>query len=203
MKKKNSTDLHDLYIKIKKDIKKELSPRRYKHSVETAKLAQALCLKYTVASEKGLVAGIAHDIAREYSDDQLVSIVQEQNLCDSEWGLRHPKVLHGIVGAYIVESRYGIGDPDILDAIRQHVAGAENMGMLAKILFVADFCEPSRKYLEEMHRRELLQQPLDMMLFRVYGEIFAFLEIEKKPIAPISYEIYDKLRRKVAMDEKE
>lgn len=44
----------------------------------------------------------------------------------------------------LAEEEYGIKDTQILHAIRVHTTGEADMGLLDKILFVADYIEPNR-----------------------------------------------------------
>lgn len=46
---------------------------------------------------------------------------------------------------YLPETRYGVRDPEILAAIRWHITGRPEMGLLEQILFVADYTEPGRE----------------------------------------------------------
>ena len=54
------------------------------------------------------------------------------------------KVLHGICGYLIVEKELGITDKDILNAIKFHVFGKENMNVYEEIVYLSDFIEPNR-----------------------------------------------------------
>ena len=42
----------------------------------------------------------------------------------------------------------GITDSEILQAITYHTSGHENMTMLDKVIYVADYIEPGRKFQE-------------------------------------------------------
>lgn len=53
---------------------------------------------------------------------------------------------HAPVGAYLVEKEVGITDPEILQAITYHTSGHEKMTMLDKVIYVADYIEPGRKF---------------------------------------------------------
>jgi predicted HD superfamily hydrolase involved in NAD metabolism len=55
-------------------------------------------------------------------------------------------LLHGAIGAYISEKEIGIGDTEILDAIRYHTTGRPDMTVLDKLIYLADFIEPGRSF---------------------------------------------------------
>ena len=61
---------------------------------------------------------------------------------------------HGPIGEFIAREKYNIQNENILNAIRYHTTGRENMGLMEKIVFIADLIEPSRKFpgVEEMRK---------------------------------------------------
>jgi predicted HD superfamily hydrolase involved in NAD metabolism len=61
---------------------------------------------------------------------------------------RHPIVLHARLGAEIAQERFGIGDPAVLSAIRNHTVAAAGMSRLDTIVYLADGLEPGRDYPE-------------------------------------------------------
>ena len=52
---------------------------------------------------------------------------------------------------YIASTKYEVRDPEILNAIRYHTTGKEDMSLLEKIIYIADFIEPNRKPLDDMN----------------------------------------------------
>ena len=55
---------------IKKDMKNNLSEFRYKHSIRVADTARKLAQHYKIDEEKVYIAGIVHDIAKEFSREE-------------------------------------------------------------------------------------------------------------------------------------
>ena len=55
---------------IKKDLKKYLSEIRYEHSILVAEEAKKLAKYYNENEEKAYIAGLVHDIAKEFSDEE-------------------------------------------------------------------------------------------------------------------------------------
>ena len=51
-----------------------LAEKRYKHSLRVAKTAVRLCKKYGGDVKLGKLAGLAHDMCKEMSDDGLISV---------------------------------------------------------------------------------------------------------------------------------
>ncbi len=131
---------------IDRELRTHLGPKRYEHVYSVKDLAEQLARIYGEDTERVKVAALLHDYVKWMSPDELV---QTANRCGMQLGppeLRYPKILHALVGSEVARYRFGIQDPDILDAIRQHTTGDEKMGLLAKILYVADYAEPHRTH---------------------------------------------------------
>ena len=59
----------------------------------------------------------------------------------------------------------GIEDIDILNAVKYHTTGKENMTTLEKIIYIADYIEPNRKYEGVDKIREVVFKDLDNGVF--------------------------------------
>jgi nicotinate-nucleotide adenylyltransferase len=190
LKKKASIKNSAVYKNIFASLSRTLSGEHVRHSEEVSKLAQKLCSRYTIDPERGMLAGIGHDLARELSEEKMLGLLERFGKRAGHWEREHPVVLHGLVGRELLCRQFGIDDRGILEAVADHVLGRPKMGILSRIIFVADFLEPTRGFLSEHKRRSFLLLPLTEMLLRVAEEIFAFLDKERKPIAPISRKMY-------------
>ena len=90
------------------------------------------------------------------------------------------------------------GNPQILHAIRVHTTGEADMGLLDKILFVADYIEPNRceaPRLEEI--RKLAFSDLDRTVAEILYDTINFLNTKSGAIDPttqITYNYYAKYR---------
>ena len=65
------------------------------------------------------------------------------------------------MGAGIARHIYGIEDRDILRAIALHTTGAPGMTVLAKIIFLADYIEPGRRFPNVERLRAIAVRNLD------------------------------------------
>lgn len=127
-------------------IRERLSPRRFKHSVQVAELAREMATDFGIDGEKAYLTGILHDCAKGISGDELLRIAEANGLIEDEVERRAPDLLHAPVGAFLLARDYGVGDVEILDAVRFHTLGNSQMSLLAKIIFLADAIEPGRDY---------------------------------------------------------
>lgn len=130
---------------FQKRIKKQLSSKRYEHSVRVAETAVKLARLHGCDEEKAEIAGLLHDYCKEYPKEEQVRIAVEQHLLSSREDLLMPQVLHGPVASYILKQEGLVDDESVLQAVRYHTTGHPDMDTLAKIIFIADYIEPGRK----------------------------------------------------------
>lgn len=127
-------------------MQKRLSPARYVHSVGVANTAAKLAGMNNLDIEKSYLAGLMHDYAREMSGTELLMIAQENGLLGDHIEVVKPDLLHGTVGAFLLEQEGLITDKQILTAIRNHTTGHPEMDWLSKLIYIADYIEPERKF---------------------------------------------------------
>jgi nicotinate-nucleotide adenylyltransferase len=106
---------------------------------------------------------------------------------------QYPVLLHGRAAAAILRDACGLEDPEIREAVACHVTGCQGMGLLAKIVFAADFLEPGRRFLPEEERNNILRMDIDGMTVRVLEKIFGYLGLEGLPIAPPALRLFEEL----------
>ena len=131
--------------KIKLDLKNNLSKDRYLHSIRVGELAYELAKIYGVNLENAYIAGILHDIAKEFNTKDNIRYIFKYNLPKVLLDDVNKKICHAEVGALVAKDLYDVND-DIVDAIKYHTIGNKNMNTLAKIVFVADKIESGKDY---------------------------------------------------------
>ena len=132
------------FLSLQQEMAKILKPKRYVHVLGVQYTCASLAMKYDVDIEKAQIAGLLHDCAKHLSDDIQLKECIKYGLNISEVEGKIPALLHSKLGAYYAKTIYGITDEDILNAIVYHTTGRPNMSLLEKILYVADYIEPSR-----------------------------------------------------------
>ena len=137
-----------------KDIRERLSDFRYNHSVEVAKSCVELAERYGCDTEKAYIAGIMHDVLKELDREEMLEFFASHNIALTKLERNAPKLWHAVAGAEYLKEKYDFPE-DILSAVRYHTTGKENMSLLEKILFVADFISLDRDYngVEDMRER--------------------------------------------------
>ena len=131
-------------IELQQSMSKVLKPKRYVHVLGVQYTAASLAMVYGVDIYKAQVAGLLHDCAKYLSDEEMFQECENHRIDVTEGEKIATQTLHAPVGAYLAQSIYGITDLDIINAIRYHTIGRPNMSMLEKIIYIADYIEPSR-----------------------------------------------------------
>jgi HD superfamily phosphohydrolase YqeK len=111
----------------------------------------------------------------------------------SEWERANPLLLHGRAAAAILSKHTGYSDPEALQAIRDHVTGRGAMGSISKIVFVADFLEPTREFVSPEFRRRSLGLSLDEMTLAVLERKIHYVRAEAREIAPDAQALHAEL----------
>lgn len=154
--------------KLRKIIRKAQNAKRYEHTLGVEYTAAALAMRYGANVQDAVLAGLLHDCAKCLSDEKLLKICEKQGIPVTETERELPFLLHGKVGGFLAENKYGVRNRDVINAILYHTMGREDMSLLEKIVFVADYIEPGRNrapHLGEL--RELAFQDLDKALLRI------------------------------------
>lgn len=142
---------------------------RKEHSFRVALIAVARARSLHVSESKALLAAALHDCGKYVPlDSPLLK------------GFALPEevpapVVHQYTGAYLAEHVFGITDEEILDAIRYHTSGREDMTPLGKLIFLADMLESGRTFegIEEL--RKAFWRDLDECLLLCFERQNAYL----------------------------
>lgn len=173
--------------------KSRLSERRYTHSVNVAKAAVKLAVKYGEDVVKAETAGILHDITKEEKTENQLQILKSGGIILDDVSKNSPSLLHAITGMVYSRDALFIKDEDILNAIRYHTTGRANMSLLEKIIFIADFISDERDYDDvDVMRAECEKSLEDGMVYGL-GFVIPDLVARKKAIHPDALAAYNEL----------
>jgi len=165
------------------------------HSREVARLASELCDRFHADEEKGYIAGISHDLARELDLSEMLLLAEADGLPLRHWERSTPLLLHGRAAAAILTKHTGYVDEEALQAIRDHVTGRRSMGPISKIVFAADFLEPTREFVSPEFRRRTLGLSLDEMVLAVLERKIHFVKAASKEVAGDAASLHEELTR--------
>lgn len=161
--------------KIVNFIKKNLNEKRFMHSMGVSEVAVKLAKVYGEDVFKAKMAGLVHDCAKYMSGQQILDIMRE---CGEEIDIvsqKNPEIMHGFAGAYIAKNIMKINDQYILDAVTYHTTGRQNMTMLDKITYIADYIEPSRNFRGVNILRREAYNNIDKALIMAFDNTIRFV----------------------------
>ena len=188
----------DISQKLRKELEKELKPDRFDHTMGVAYTAASMAFVHGADVEKALIAGFLHDCAKCMSHEEQIKVCEKNNIEISDVERRNHSLLHAKVGMYLARTKYDIYDTDILNAIRWHTTGRENMSLLEKIIYIADFIEPNRKPLENLTaiRKEAFED-IDKCLAHILHSVIYLRTIGKETddATMEAYEFYKKYNK--------
>lgn len=177
--------------KIRKAVEKVQDAKRFEHTLGVEYTAAALAMRYGCDIDDARAAGLLHDCAKCMSDEKRLSICKKNHIKVTEVERKNPFLLHAKVGAYLAREKYGIKNPDILNAIQNHTTGRKNMSLLEKIIFVADYIEPGRKNAPNLTEvRKLAFIDIDRALLAILRQTLQYLKASGGDIDPMTEETW-------------
>ena len=181
--------------KIKEDLKSTLSDYRYEHSILVAQEAKKLANQYKVDEEKAYIAGLVHDIAKEFSDEENVLWIKKYELDNELLLLEYQKIIHADIGAVVVKEKYNL-DEEISNAVLYHTIGSINMSLLDKIVYVSDKVARKTKSVELDKIREVAYEDIDEAIFLLLINQKNKLENKNQQMHPNSVKLLQNLIKK-------
>lgn len=173
------------YEGIKQKLQARLKSTRYQHSLGVADTAAFLAQRFNVDVEKARMAGLLHDCARQYANDQLSAEAQRRGIAIDAIEKTMPILLHAYIGAQLVREEYGIEDAEIAQAVYRHTVGGADMTDLDKIIYFADMIEPNRDYPEvELLRQLSREASLDEMVLAGLDQSILFVVAKSHLLHP-------------------
>ena len=96
--------------------------------------------------DKAYFAGLMHDCCKELPRESQLELVKRSRFEVTDVELEAPKTHHGIAAEVYLRENFGVKDDEILSAVRYHTVGRGGMGMLDKIVYMADLISAERDY---------------------------------------------------------
>lgn len=168
-----------------------LSEKRFRHSQCVRDAAVLLACRYGADKNKAATAGILHDVMKDLPREEQMERMKRYGLCLTPLERGAPKLWHAMLGAAFIKNDLHIEDPEIVDAVRFHTTGRENMTLLDKVLFVADFISEDRDYDGVEKMRSAAEKGLEQAA--VEGIVFTVCDLagNRKPIHPDTIAAYN------------
>lgn len=169
--------------KIKQQLKRKLDAERYEHTIGVTYTATALAMRHDYDLKKAYLAGLLHDCAKCISDETKLSKCLKYHISVTETERSNPELLHSKLGAFLAMDKYHIDDKDIINAILYHTTGRPAMSNLEKIIFIADYIEPSRDKAPRLSQiRHIAFIDLDLTMQMILTDTLEYLKKKEQAI---------------------
>jgi predicted HD superfamily hydrolase involved in NAD metabolism len=133
------------------------------HIYRVVEIARELAVCHGIDQEQAALAALAHDVARAMKDGELLRRAAGMGLPIGVVERRVPILLHGPVGAEILQQEAGLTDISIYKAVYWHTTANPDLDELGKVVFIADKLDPAKidsyPYLPQI--RQMALQDLD------------------------------------------
>jgi len=122
-----------------------LNPNRVAHVLGCRDTAVELAKHWGANVTDAARAGILHDITKAIDGPLQLTLCDAYGILLSKFSQENPKTLHALTGSLVADQVFG-ENAAVVEAIRYHTTGRPNMGLLEKILYIADYIEPCRNF---------------------------------------------------------
>lgn len=190
------------YEELKKETERRLSDLRFQHSLRVSENAYRIAERFGLDAEKARIAGLLHDIAKEFPEENFLEIAEAHGIAISGSERKAPHKLHGKVGAVVAREELGIEDDDILSGISHHY-GYTQMTDFEEAIFIADIFDKTDRLGYSPSMDELLAvKNLDDAIIHMLGYALKYQSDAEKRFGSEVFMIYDYVMNKRIRGEK-
>ncbi len=183
-----SRDYHRLPLEALERICEPLyKPKRWLHALGCSETAAQLARRYGAAAADARRAGILHDVTKALTDAEQIALCEQFAIAVTPSEQESPWLLHAKTAAWAAEHIFG-EEPELCSAIRWHTTGRANMTTLEKIVYIADYTEPSRDFPGVNDVRDALGRDLDEGVLLGLEMSIRHLQAQGRPVEQASVE---------------
>ncbi len=158
-----------------------LKPKRIPHVAGCEQEASKLALRWGEDPGDAAEAGILHDITKKLSMDEQLILAEKYGIVFDKFERENIKLTHAITGAALSKELFGVPER-IYSAIRWHTTGRADMTLLEKIIYIADYIEPTRDFEGVERLRQLVYEDIDSAM--ALGLRMSLEELRQSGIEP-------------------
>ncbi len=137
-----------------------LKHTRIPHVLGTEETAAALALRWGADETAARRAALLHDCTKKFDREQHEAVCRLYDVKMDRDERETEKLLHAITGAAVARNVFGVSREEE-SAIRWHTTGRADMSLLEKIIYLADYIEPTRDFCDLRELRKLAFEDLD------------------------------------------
>lgn len=135
-------------IALENTLTSRMDPYRFAHTLAVKEECAVLAKLFQLSEQDTadlLVAALLHDCTKGLKPAGQIELANRLGLQLSDDDLASPKVLHSITGAAVALNEFGVSN-QIAQMIACHTTGKEDMTLSEKLLYLADYIEPTRTF---------------------------------------------------------
>ena len=171
-----------------------LKPKRMPHVLGTEHEAAVLARRYGADVTSARIAALLHDCTKKLSMEEQLAMCEQYGIALDELERKNLKLLHAKTGAAIARDLFGVSD-EIYWAIYWHTTGKADMTKLEKVIYLADYIEPSRDFPGVEKLRRAVHADLEHGLLMALEDSIEEMRQRGNPVHPNTVEARDYLLR--------
>jgi nicotinate-nucleotide adenylyltransferase len=170
-----------------------MKAKRIPHVQGAEETAVSLAKRWGVDPELARRAAILHDCTKYLELDEQLALCKKYGILLDELEQKSVKMLHSKTGAALASHVFG-ETQEVCNAIACHTTGKPDMNTFDKVLYLADYVEPTRDFegIEEL--RELAFHDLDKAMILGLETTITELNEKEAPVHQNTFRTLERLR---------
>jgi len=181
-----AADYKEIYDKAMELVK----PKRRPHVEGCIGEAVRLAEFWGCDSGRAAMAALLHDITKSKDLEGQLKLLKKYDIIPGTVDIEAFGPLHAITGAAVARDLFG-ADAETEAAIRWHTTGRAGMTLLEKIIYIADYIEPTRSFEGVQQVRELAYKNLDLAMLTALRNTMIEICTASKPLSSETVEAYN------------
>lgn len=172
---------------LAKRVEGMVKPERFAHILRVVELSEKIARANGLDMGAAGLAALLHDAARDLPAEELYRLAPPENQTEQN----HPLSVHGRAARKLA-SDWGVGDPEVLEAIEGHVYGVAPQHLIGMVVYVADIAEPGREVNQDIRELALSGKLLEAYRKAVVAKV-EYLESKGIEVHPRTLAAYQEL----------
>ena len=145
---------------LREQVRPFMDEHRMPHVIGCEQEARRLAEIWGENPDTAAEAALLHDITKKQKAGGQLKLCEKYDIITDGDERKSYKLLHAKTGAALARDLFGISD-EIYAAISSHTTGRSGMSLLEKIIYLADYIEPTRNFEGLEKLRQLSSESLD------------------------------------------
>ena len=178
---------------LEREVVSLLNPNRVAHVLGCRDAAVRLAERYGADVTDAARAGLLHDITKAIDGPLQLTLCAEYGILLNKFSQENPKTLHALTGSLVAERIFGENEA-VVTAIRHHTTGRAGMGLLEKIIYIADYIEDNRSFPGVEELRAAAFRDIDQAMLMGLQSAIDHVRRQGQELAPATEEAVRALR---------